>query len=697
MAERLGSKLRFGKVSACKRILRANPPSIIATILDGRNAVHEAVLCKQDEILAELLANGVGLDLEARDQQSNSTAVMLAMKSLSFRCYQLLATAGADLLPQTEDTSMALLCAVAAGDMRRVEELLALLNTLDAVAPIRLKILIVAAAAGRADMLRFLLSHEFSAGKQAHRFKGWTIAMYAVQGGHIDCLDLLRDNSLSAQNWHEENVLHIAAQCGHAAMLRHLVTFDELIPLLNATDKNGLAPLGHAIQKGSVACLEVLCEAGADLRAVSRQSLGTALHLAAEFDRAAMLSRFLSQHIFDGDLNRENEGGYTALATAITAESVSCYQVLRAAGADPTIKTEREWNAFHLAAQQGDDEMLHLLLEDSMLLPQVDEVDALGRSPLAVAVMCETVTCSRLLLLAGADRYARCKRGMTAVHYATEGNSRELFDLLFQQGTEDLNAQTHAGRTALMLAAEFDRIESIQVLLASGADSSLRDDVGRTVLHYAVSRESPRVLEALRASSVAEINIQDEDGWTPLMCTTVSTRYEIDQAGRLNVIKLLLSHGALVHLTNKKGESAKHLAAKAGLSTFVDLLQAHEDYLANLGAHTKPALRTPVADASSLDLEAPKMISFPDAALPLQLENQQLELDFPVPEQPELAEAYALADQDQPSATTSSFVSCSKPNQRASGEDDAAWNRPAIIYADWSDLVEELTEDAPDE
>eukprot|EP00042_Codosiga_hollandica_P017785 m.50031 g.50031 ORF g.50031 m.50031 type:complete len:119 (-) comp48051_c0_seq3:30-386(-) len=42
-------------------------------------------------------------------------------------------------------------------------------------------------------------------------------------------------------------------------------------------------------------------------------------------------------------------------------------------------------------------------------------------------------------------------------------------------------------------------------------------------------------------------------------------------------------------------ETAKDMAARSRQMEIMALLQAHEDFLANLGANTKPALRTPLA------------------------------------------------------------------------------------------------------
>eukprot|EP00042_Codosiga_hollandica_P043721 m.419572 g.419572 ORF g.419572 m.419572 type:complete len:122 (+) comp56627_c0_seq55:1695-2060(+) len=69
---------------------------------------------------------------------------------------------------------------------------------------------------------------------------------------------------------------------------------------------------------------------------------------------------------------------------------------------------------------------------------------------------------------------------------------------------------------------------------------------------------------------------------------------------RCHVIPELLRAGADIHLRNKAGLTAKELA-RENMPKVAQLLQEHEEYLAQLGSSTKAALRTPV-DAAPLEL-----------------------------------------------------------------------------------------------
>ena len=55
----------------------------------------------------------------------------------------------------------------------------------------------------------------------------------------------------------------------------------------------------------------------------------------------------------------------------------------------------------------------------------------------------------------------------------------EVMTLLIDRGAR-LDEQDNRGRTALMIAAELDHAAAVDVLLAHGADKSLKDKQGKT-------------------------------------------------------------------------------------------------------------------------------------------------------------------------------------------------------------------------
>eukprot|EP00042_Codosiga_hollandica_P037178 m.290201 g.290201 ORF g.290201 m.290201 type:complete len:222 (+) comp55072_c0_seq8:270-935(+) len=95
--------------------------------------------------------------------------------------------------------------------------------------------------------------------------------------------------------------------------------------------------------------------------------------------------------------------------------------------------------------------------------------------------------------------------------------------------------------------------------------------------------------------------LEMQDGVTPLMNLRAKMWDYNSSLDCLAAVQLLLAHGAYVHLQNKRGQTAKEIAKLRHSTEAADMLQAHEEYLANLGAHTKPAVRAPAADAVTVE------------------------------------------------------------------------------------------------
>ncbi len=161
----------------------------------------------------------------------------------------------------------------------------------------------------------------------------------------------------------------------------------------------------------------------------------------------------------------------------------------------------------------------------------------------------------------------------------------------------DVNIATERGKTALMIAAKYNKPEIVQSLLDKNADVNTTNDNGGTALMYAAIPNSPRIVRLLleRGAVVnkkgangwsalmvaaakghaevvqilldhsADVNTQDVYGWTPLMRAVWERRVE--------VVSRLLSHGAIeLDHKDEQGATALHHAAAAGDSQIVKML-----------------------------------------------------------------------------------------------------------------------------
>jgi ankyrin repeat protein len=128
-----------------------------------------------------------------------------------------------------------------------------------------------------------------------------------------------------------------------------------------------------------------------------------------------------------------------------------------------------------------------------------------------------------------------------------------IVDLLgaFGAGMDKRDAEQ---RSPIMFAAENDRRDCVDALIAAGANINATDKRGSTVLMYAASGHMNSGQGCMRSiiQSGAALNAANEDGTTALMVAAA--------CNSLGRVKVLIQAGADVERVNKHGETARDVA-----------------------------------------------------------------------------------------------------------------------------------------
>jgi ankyrin repeat protein len=98
------------------------------------------------------------------------------------------------------------------------------------------------------------------------------------------------------------------------------------------------------------------------------------------------------------------------------------------------------------------------------------------------------------------------KTGWTPLHYAASGGKAEVVQLLLDHYAY-VDAESPNGTTPLMMAAMYGTTGAVDVLLAAGADPTLKNALGLTALDFASKSKNPnsleRIAQAIRARKPA--------------------------------------------------------------------------------------------------------------------------------------------------------------------------------------------------
>jgi ankyrin repeat protein len=232
---------------------------------------------------------------------------------------------------------------------------------------------------------------------------------------------------------------------------------------VDARDRLGARPLSHAARSGHLQMVDLLLARGAPINA--RNLAGaTALYFAAEGSQISIVRRLIER---GADVKLTGRSGSSPVAAAAYAGNDVIVEALLAAGADERTPDET------------------------------------GKPPIVYAAAGARLDIVKRLLARNIDINARYPNDLTLLMWASgpdekapEAQAIKVVTYLLDAGAH-IDDRDDRGRTALMIAAEGGRTEIANLLLARGADSSLKDKAGKraadlTMLSSLRERLTPR-------------------------------------------------------------------------------------------------------------------------------------------------------------------------------------------------------------
>jgi ankyrin repeat protein len=399
---------------------------------------------------------------------------------------------------------------------------------------------------------------------------------------------------------------------------------------VNQRSADGTTALHWAVYNDDVALIDRLLAAGADVRARNDYN-ATPLSEAAVVGNPAVIKKLLEA---GADVESANADGQTALMVVARSSNVDAAKLLIKAGANPNARESwRGQTALMWAAAQSQPAMVELLIkhgakvnERSSLTnverqvtaePRMQQRPPGGLTPLLYAARSGCLGCAKALVRGGADINMPDPEGITPLIMAGLNFSFDVAALLVKEGAE-LNVWDTWGRSPLYAVVDMNTVptggradrpssdattgtELVKLMLERNANPnlqlklvpplrSLRDDrgpdgvlqAGTTPLARAAKGGDVEVVRLLLAHG-ANPSLPTVQGVTPMMMAAGTGYSGRDSRGRYQteeqaneIIKLLLDAGADINQRANDGGTVLHGAAGRGRNQVVSLLVSNK-------------------------------------------------------------------------------------------------------------------------
>jgi len=407
--------------------------------------------------------------------------------------------------------------------------------------------------------------------------------------------------AVDAQDQNGETALMWATANGHDKLVNYLIErgadIDKALPvaanreqkaILLTLLQHGPGPesLNRALHRAAAAkypeVLELLLSKGAKVDFVDPESATTALIEACDHQQSENVRLLLAQGAEVNQLGSEDK--HSALIVAARRLNGEIVQLLLAHGADVNGNNADGSTPLHeaiVSALSGDEQAAERLQVVQMLLEKGADTSVRANwmhdfkpTPLLSAIHRNQAEIALLLIEKGAQVNAKSVESdgtarSSALTLAVEKGMTAVVNALLEKGAE-VNFKNADGDSALLIAADSpDGDRLLELLKAFGADVTVTNDAGETVLMKAAASRyfvlNEQQLQWMLSSGV-KLDAVDDAGWTALMYAA--------KAGAVEVAELLLRHGANAAVRNDEGDTALGIADAAGHKKLVKLLKS---------------------------------------------------------------------------------------------------------------------------
>jgi Raf kinase inhibitor-like YbhB/YbcL family protein len=258
---------------------------------------------------------------------------------------------------------------------------------------------------------------------------------------------------------------------------------------VDAKGADGVTPLMRAASAGRADMVRLLLAHGASVNAKATGGV-TALMMACVGGYGDAVVPLVAAK---ADVGAQDSQGRTALMAAASSGSMTAVDALLKAGAPVATEDASGGTALTYAAAEGNADAADALQKHGAKARTIEMILAAGR--------CHTPVVRSFL--AGGMNVNVNDSGTTPLIVAAGGDCVETVDLLLAHGA-DVNARNSEGSTALTKATASDHPAVVQRLLDKGADMQIEDSLGRTAWMYATMANREEIAEMFKKARAAQ-------------------------------------------------------------------------------------------------------------------------------------------------------------------------------------------------
>lgn len=336
---------------------------------------------------------------------------------------------------------------------------------------------------------------------------GLTPAFGASLGGNLEVLQFLEENGANMQMTSKElsTLLHEAAFAGKLDVVKYLS--QKFPSLVHCRNDRSFMPCHFAAQEGHLDVMLYLLPKSPQLFPLTKENQ-TILHISA-YNKMLQLVKHICQK-FPSLINSVDSDGAYALHYAARGGSIECFDCIVKNGGNPMVKTEAHSSVLHLAAYDGNNEMVaHICARYPKL---VNEVDSTGHSPAHYAAGGGDLSLLKDILSYGVDPLVTSENGATLLMKATWNGRLDIAQYLCTSYPDLKAMKDSLGCGCLHYAACGGHIDVIDYLVKEGLDPEVTSNEGHTMLHVAIYHDQESAVKYITECFPSLLSVNDDNG-----------------------------------------------------------------------------------------------------------------------------------------------------------------------------------------